>query len=172
MPYTIKTKTAAEAQEFIARLREVITEDDYFAVPDICFTVLSPVKSFALVELRKIRKTTPSEYCGQHPGPCVINPFVGERKKQKNRLLEWEDWVKFHGVVNGVLDAMGAVADVWSRPMEAVPMPGTGSRSKFWIRKGARARVRYDWEEEYRSGRHLPVRLWNMGSPDQFEVDP
>lgn len=160
MPYTIKMQTAQIADVFVPRFKKALLEDGYFGIPDIA-------QHGESVELRKIRKTTPSEYCGQHPGPCLI-PFFGERTKQKNRLLEWDDWVRFHGIVNRVLDEMGAVADVWSRPQEALPMPGTGSGSKFWIRKGAKGRVRYDWEDDYRPGRFNPVRLWNMGTPDQF----
>ena len=160
MPYTVKMQTPQLAELFVARFRTALEADGYFKIPDIELRV-------ECVELRRIRKAAPSDYCGQHPGPCLV-PFLGERPKQKNRLLEWDDWVRFHGIVNGVLDAMGAVADVWTRPQEAVPMPGTGSRARFWIRKGDKARVKYDWEDDYRPGRFNPIRLWNMGSPDQF----
>jgi hypothetical protein len=74
--------------------------------------------------------------------------------------LEWNDWVEFHSIVNGVLDEYHISANVWSNPQDV--------RGKMWIRKAdLGARVRYDWEENLdRSGR--VERIWNQGTPDQF----
>jgi hypothetical protein len=162
MPYTVKITDTTAIGAFQSRFEEALTEDGYFAIPELTQVGNS-------LELRRVRKIAPSTYCGQHPGPCLVSPF-GERPKQKNKLLEWDDWVRFHGIVNRVLDEMGASADVWTRPQEAIPMPGTGSRSRFWIRRGTLARIHYDWEDDYRPGRLLPTRLWNMGTPDQFRT--
>lgn len=162
MPYTVKMATVEAVTSFMKLFEKALEKEGSFALPKL--SQIGPA-----VEFRIIRKKTPSEYCGQHPGPCLV-PVFREPKKQKNRLLEWDDWVRFHGIVNDVLDAMGAAADVWSKPMEAVPMPGTGPRSRFWIRRGTLARIKYDWEEDWQPGRFTPTRLWNMGSMDQFKA--
>jgi hypothetical protein len=107
-----------------------------------------------IIELRRVRLLTPKPYCGNHPGECA----VGGPKKTMS-YLEWDDWVRFHAVVNDVLDSLGADADVWSTPQDV--------KGQMWIRKGTSRRVRYDWEESFnRFG--LPLRVWNQGTPDQF----
>ena len=78
--------------------------------------------------------------------------------------LQWNDWVAFHAIVNDVLDRLDVTADVWTNPSETL---STGK--KFWIRKDNRRRVRFDWSEQWRGGLNFPLRVWNAGTPDQFE---
>lgn len=108
-----------------------------------------------------VRLTKTKPFCGNHPGPCEINPFRGPQKKKNSSTLEWDDWVAFHTLVNRVLNRAKASANVWTKPQDA--------KGKFWIRKGMMPRVRYDYTEEY--GRYAPLRIWNVGTPDQFQVE-
>jgi hypothetical protein len=111
------------------------------------------------IRIKPVRLVKAKLYCGNHPGPCEINPFIGPVAKKNATWLEWNDWVKFHGLVNRVLNRFRANADVWSTP--------TDVRGKMWIRKGTKARKRFDWtEDESQYGR--VVRIWNQGTPDQF----
>lgn len=105
------------------------------------------------IRVQQVRLLEAKPYCGQHPGPCLLGG-----PKRKSRFLEWDDWVEFHSVVNGVLDSLKVRADVWSNPQDV--------RGKMWIRKGSRARVRFDYEE---SPTAFGVRIWNQGTDDQFE---
>jgi hypothetical protein len=113
-----------------------------------------PSRSGHRVLLRTVRLRAPRPYCGQHPGPCE---FPG-RARRRSRCLEWGDWVAFNAIVNDVLDALGCDADAWSTPPDV--------SGKFWVRRGGRRRVRYDWTEEEHRGRVF--RVWNRGTPDQF----
>lgn len=111
------------------------------------------------IGVQKVRLTVAKPYCGQHPGECVLGG-----PKRKARFLEWEDWVAFHALVNDVLDAWKVGADVWSTPLDALD-----KGRKMWIRRGTARRVRYEWEEgPGRFGGR--VRIWNHGTPDQFEA--
>jgi hypothetical protein len=111
--------------------------------------------------LQKIRLTSAKPYCGNHPGPCLIGPG-GPRHKPNTVFLEWDDWVQFHNLINGVCDQLQLRANIWTRPRDA--------HGKFWIRKDLTARVKWDYTEE---GRGKPpyvsiIRVWNTGTPDQF----
>lgn len=114
------------------------------------------------IRVKPVRLREKKPYCGSHPGPCEVNPFRGQEKKKITSYLEWEDWVAFHKMVNAVLNRLRVDADVWSNPADV--------RGKMWIRRGLSPRVRWDWTEEHSSyGR--PVRIWNVGTPDQFVKD-
>jgi hypothetical protein len=114
-----------------------------------------------IIIVKPVRLIKAKPYCGNHPGECQINPFTGPQKKPRATYLEWEDWVKFHNLVNRVLNRFRANADVWSTPMDV--------KGKMWIRKGRKARVNWNWDESFdRYGR--AIRIWNQGTPDQFEV--
>ncbi len=115
------------------------------------------------ITLRRVRLTKKKPYCGQHPGECIVNPFRGEQNKRNATYLEWDDWVAFHGVINDVLDALGYPADVWSTPMEC--------KGIMWIRKDNKRRYRYDYTETLPRGHVVPLRIWNNGTPDQFEPE-
>jgi hypothetical protein len=106
-----------------------------------------------------VRLTAPKPYCGNHPGPCVINPFF-TTPKRRSSTLEWDDWVQFHTLVNGVLDRLQVAANVWTNPQDA--------KGRMWIRKGMSARVRWDYTEEYNRYRYNPTRHWNTGDASQF----
>lgn len=79
--------------------------------------------------------------------------------KPRATYLEWNDWVKFHSVVNRVLNRFRADADVWSTPQDI--------RGKMMIRKGTKARLHYDWEEKTDNYGRI-IRVWNAGTPSQF----
>ena len=105
----------------------------------------------------RLRKAKP--YCGAHYGECIINSFLGPQKKKIATYLEFEDWVKFHKVVNAVLNKARVDADVWSIPLE--------TRGKFWIRKGRKARKKFDVAETY-DGSGRRIQTWNLGDDSQF----
>jgi hypothetical protein len=111
------------------------------------------------VTVRPVRLFEAKPYCGQHPGECLL-----DRKRPSSRLLEWDDWVEFHGLVNDVLDAAHIKADVWSNPAEPL-----SSGKKMWIRRDNKRRVRFDYDVDTRPGRMFQDRIWNAGTPDQFE---
>lgn len=168
MPYSIKLNGGTkEAAEFVRGvLSERLNKDGRFRAElgEIEGMRLGPKEGsrkpgFGFTVTR-VRLTVKKEYCGQHPGVCLVNPLFGQRKKMKATYLEWNDWVEFNGLVNDVLDELRLDADVWSRPMET-----TG---RMWMRKGKARRLRYDHTEQYQPGRFLPLRIWNHGSKDQF----
>jgi len=107
--------------------------------------------------LSRIRLREKKPYCGQHPGECVAGG-----PKMRATYLEWDDWVELNNLINDALDAVGADADVWSKPHDVAGI--------FWIRKGAARRVRYEWEEKLVTnyGFTRTIREWNRGTPDQF----
>lgn len=111
--------------------------------------------------LQRIRLVKKKPYCGNHPGECVVNPFVGPRKKPNATYLEWDDWVAFHNLVNGLLNQRHVRALIWTLPQDV--------KGKMWIRKGLQARRRWDYEDDYSRNTVVPIRIWNQGTPDQFE---
>lgn len=106
----------------------------------------------------KVRLTAPKPYCGQHPGECAVG---GPRRK--GTWLEWDDWVDFNDLVNDVLDGLRACAEVYSIPPETMD-----KGKKFYVRRGRARRTRWEWHERA-TGYGVPIRVWNHGSPDQFE---
>lgn len=109
--------------------------------------------------VKPVRLVKAKPYCGNHPGECQVPLFGGPHKNPRATYLEWDDWVRFHGVVNRVLNRFRIEADVWSTPHDV--------KGKMWIRKGLKARKRYEWEETVdRYSR--TVRIWNQGTEDQF----
>jgi hypothetical protein len=124
-------------------------------------TPVSDTKGRPSIRVKPVRLVKAKPYCGNHPGPCQINPFLGPRKKPNSTFLEWEDWIKFHSLVNRVLNRFHADADVWSTPADI--------SGKMWIRKGTKPRLRYSWEETMNNYGRV-VQVWNPGTPDQFEA--
>ena len=112
------------------------------------------------IYLQCIRLTAKKPYCGNHPGPCYVGP-LGERQKPNSTLLEWDDWVAFHTLVNEVCDHLNLSANIWTLPRDV--------RGKMWIRKGLSSRLRWDYEEQWEPRRSQPLRVWNTGTPDQFQ---
>lgn len=121
---------------------------------------LGKIYSAPCIRIRRVRLTKKKPYCGQHFGECVVNPFLGPRKKPSATYLEWNDWVAFHKLVNTVLNKYKTDANVWTNPME-------GGVSKMWIRRGTKARLKWDVTETFNNyGRR--IQIWNEGTPDQF----
>lgn len=114
------------------------------------------------LELRQVRRKERAAYCGQHAGPCVRPTRRGQRVNSV--CLDGDDWMRFHGVVNDVLDAMGLVAEVYTTPPDI--------RGKMYVRKpDLGRRLRYDYKDDNVHGRFnmgLPHYVWNPGTPDQW----
>lgn len=114
--------------------------------------------SLPSILVERVRLTTKKPYCGNHPGECPVS----SKPKPVSSRLEWEDWVAFHGIVNRVLNRFKASANVWSLPHDV--------KGRMWIRMGTKPRLHYDWTEE--AGRFgQTIRIWNQGTPDQFEKE-
>ena len=167
MAYTIRFTTPSDSPLEAELFRKVLV-NALFDSPFVC-EVTQPSSTFRGLPARsprprwelyvkKVRLKTKKPYCGQHPGPCVVDG----RRKPKASYLEWDDWIEFHGIVNTLLTEAGFAADVWSSPFDV--------KGLFWIRKDNKPRVKFDWEERTPPGRIHPVRIWNPGTPDQFEA--
>jgi hypothetical protein len=107
--------------------------------------------------VKPVRFREKKPYCGNHPGPCEI--LWPGQKKMNATFLEWDDWVKFHKIVNAVLNRLKAHADVWSTPADV--------RGKMWIRRDMSPRLKYDYTQE--PGPRA-ARVWNTGTLDQFAL--
>lgn len=120
-------------------------------------------KGAPILTLKPVRLRKAKPYCGQHADICQINPFTGKLpKKPMAKFLEFNDWISFHKLVNGVLNRLKAHANVFSDPMEC--------KGRFWIRKDLKPRVKFDSETDYDSyGRAF--HKWDLGSDSQFEKD-
>ena len=174
MPYTVQLKGQPElAHAFLSKLKARTSKrfsNDKFTYNTrvIGDTLQFGVrgrrpKDFTKIEFTQIRLAEAKEYCGNHPGECFVNPFVGEQKKRKSRCLEWVDWVRFNNLLNDILNEMKMEANIWSRPPEKMD-----KGSIFWIRRNNQRRVIYDWEEVWDRGGNRPSLIWNHGTPDQF----
>ena len=156
--YTIQILKGGEAKRnrVIQYLNERIAKDGRFRA-----TLKADYdKGLPSIHIKPIRLMKAKPYCGQHPGECVVNPFMGPQKKPRATYLEWDDWIAFHELVNRALNRLKADANVWSNPQDI--------KGKMWIRKGMKARIHYDWTET-RNRYGLPIREWNPGTDDQFE---
>lgn len=159
MAYTITFKKSSPVQgKVLDYLRARLVKEGKFSA--IFVSGIDRVGR-PIILVQNVRLVKAKAYCGNHPGPCVVNPYAGARPKPVNKHLEWDDWVRFHSLVNRVLNRFHVEADVWSQPRDA--------RGKFWIRRGKVSRVRYDYEESGPS--YNPLRIWNTGTPDQFEKE-
>lgn len=151
MPYTVRI-AKGEPARFVKVLEALA--DGAFA-----FKATVSGKAGQDVILKPVRLVKAKPYCGQHPGECVVG---GPKKKLK--LLEWDDWVAFHGLVNDALDVLKFEADAWTNPPERLERG-----SKMFVRRNNRRRVRWDWEETERN-QYRAVRVWNPGLDEsQYE---
>lgn len=154
--YTIQILSGGEEKRnrVMQYLNERLAKDGRFTAK------LTPAydKGLPSIHVKPVRLTKSKPYCGQHPDVCVAHPIFGERKKPNSRLLEWNDWVKFHNLVNKALNRLKVNADVWSNPADV--------RGKMLIRKGLRPRIRWDYTTD-NSGM-VPIHAWNQGTDDQF----
>lgn len=154
MAYTItflETKSTVPFKAFYY-LKERMAKEGVFTA-----TLTPFIDSFnrPCIKIKPVRLVKAKAYCGNHPGECLVSA----KKKPIAKYLEWQDWIKFHNLVNRVLNRFRANADVWSTPFDV--------KGKMWIRKGIKARKRWDWEESL-SARGTLVRVWNPGTPDQY----
>jgi len=159
MAYTIRfnqDNNGTIQGKVFAYLNERMTKEGKFRAT---LTPFTDNKGRTCIKIKPVRLVKKKPYCGNHPGECVINPFLGVQKKKNATYLEWNDWVQFHGLVNRVLNRFRVDADVWSTPQDV--------RGKMWIRKGKQARKQYDWTEDY-SAYGQPIRHWNVGDETQF----
>lgn len=115
-------------------------------------------------------KRRSTHYCGQHPGPCVVQPGIRRRGKNGSYFLEGLDWVGFNALVNDALDARSVSADVFSYNRESWD-------KKYFIRRGTTRRVKYPFESKgiripMAYGPHEytnPIAGWVQGGKDCFE---
>lgn len=157
MAYTITFKNSAQSLgKVLDYLRDRMAKENRFRAT---FTPGVNRRGQMIIVVRTVRLVKAKPYCGNHPGECVVNPYLGVQKKKVMTHLEWDDWVRFHAMVNRVLNRFRVDADVWSEPHDV--------KGKMWIRRGRVARKRYDYSEEYVGG-SVPLRIWNQGTPDQF----
>jgi hypothetical protein len=165
--YTIQVLSSHDIDRVRRHLEDKVAKDGRFRIGTLSQGVSALTRKErreAVVEmwevptlyLQRIRLKEAKPYCGNHPGPCVLTG----QKKPTSTLMEWDDWVAFHTLVNKVLDQLHVKANVWTLPYDV--------KGKMWIRKGTHARVRWDYTEEY-DGRIQPLRHWNVGTPDQFQ---
>jgi hypothetical protein len=163
MAYTIKFQAGKTelCNKVLSYLRERMAKEGVFRATLTPSAVWSRGGvSCPIIVVKPVRLLKKKPYCGNHPGTCEINPFTRTAPKKMNAtFLEWEDWIKFHSLINRCLNKFRADADVWSTPLDV--------RGKMMIRKGKVARKSYDWTETTNAyGR--PIRIWNQGTPDQF----
>lgn len=169
MAFTIRfpqTLAVDSTLDQVRRLQTTISLDGRFRFqaegPTLSFKGLpknskAPRVSIALRQIRLLKK---KPYCGNHPGECEVTL----RKKPNATYLEWDDWVQFNNLINDWLDGDWKLkdSDVWSNPQD---VNGT-----FWIRKDGKRRIQYDWESDWHSISGREIRIWNKGTPDQFEL--
>lgn len=138
------------------------------------FTAVLSTLDNRRLDIRTVRCKSRKEFCGNHPGPCVL----AGHKEKKGLWLEGADWVEFNDLLNDVLDKMNEEATIFSRPREII--------RQLFIRKGGLRRTGYDsfvltWEgrfagaqawlhdeegvwEDYR-GRKAPASTFPDGTP-------
>ncbi len=155
MAYTIKPLGRTKVSIDLA-IQKAVKKDGRFSVRDYEWRGDSVVLKF-------VRLTVAKPYCGQHCGPCLVNPIFGAKKKLVGRWLEWDDWVSFHNLINDVLDRIskkyGVGFEVWTDPMEV--------KGRMWVRKGNVRRFKYEYDGGVdRFGRQ--IQNWNLGTEDQF----
>lgn len=156
MAYTIKPEKSATLNRISLKLAMAVIADGRFTC-DI-------KRGDKVLTIRKVRLTEAKEYCGQHPGPCQINPFGFERKRMRTKYLEGQDWIDFHNIVNDVLDKLKVKADVWTLPLDV--------RGKMWVRRADLGRRhRWDYTDDgTRQQFGQQHNVWNKGTPDQFQA--
>ncbi len=155
MAYTIQFLAGGEEKQYkvLNYLNERLVKEGAFKAK---FIASSNAKGQPIIIIKQVRLVKAKPYCGNHPGPCELN---GQKKKTMT-FLEWEDWIKFHGLVNRVLNRFKCNADVWSEPQDV--------RGKMYMRRGLKPRIHYDYDESFNQY-GIAVRIWNQGTSDQFE---
>jgi hypothetical protein len=164
--YTIKfngNNRSYYSLKVLAYLQERMAKEGRFKATLTPSFVWARGVQYPTIKIKPVRLVKAKPYCGNHPGECPVS----DKPKPKSHHLEWNDWVKFHDLVNRCLNRFHVDADVWSNPADV--------RGKMWIRKGKKARVKWDWTEKYLPNPFnfpqelvRPIRVWNQGTPDQF----
>ena len=167
MAYVIKIDDITDATR--ANITHVIKEAAKLEGFDVRDIQCRPSRKVALIiELRTIRLLVAKPYCGNHAGPCV-RPQPGPPRKSK--CLEGADWIKFHDIINTVLDTLDLAAEVYTLGGDVYPIDGYPLR-KLVIRSASTgARTRYDYKNlpsRGFGGAMVPHYAWNPGTPDQF----
>lgn len=159
--YTIQLQNGNEGKLICLRdaILARVQKDGRFRIGSVHMGVSGRGKLPTLY-FQRIRLVNRKPYCGNHPGECFVNPYLGPQKKPNATYLEWDDWVAFHNLINGLLNQRHVSADVWTLPQDV--------SGKFWIRKGLIARRKYDYQDDWSRGGFQPIRVWNTGTPDQF----
>lgn len=156
MAYTIQINHGGveKRDKVLLYLRERVIKEGTFRAT---FTATEQ-RGLPCIVVKPVRLVKAKPYCGNHPGECEVTG----RKKPNSTYLEWNDWIKFHNIINRSLNRFRVDADVWSNPQDV--------SGKMWIRKGIKPRVKWDWEEKltYGSMFRRVIRIWNQGTPDQF----
>lgn len=99
----------------------------HLALRNTRFTCDVRLESSRVIRLDPVRLFEKKDYCGNHPGPCLVG---GGRPHRHYPYLEGADWVAYNDLINTVLDRLGVVANVRS--------------TVCVVRKGLRRRIRYD----------------------------
>ena len=107
------------------------------------------------IECVRLRRKKP--YCGQHPGPCLVQAV---RKHRVGRWLEGADWVGFNDGLNDLFDRMKWRADIWSYNREAVG-------GIYYIRRGRLRRIDYTHNTDYRFGQF--IAFWEKAEQHDFD---
>ncbi|MCI0421496.1 MAG: hypothetical protein L0312_20105 [Acidobacteria bacterium] len=88
------------------------------------------------IRIETVRLRIRKLYCGQHAGPCLVNPIFN-RRHFKAIYLEGADWIGFDDMLNDVLDEMSMDAKVWSSRAGDI-------KGRLYIRRGRKRRIHYD----------------------------
>ncbi len=66
------------------------------------------------ITIHDVRLKEKKHYCGNHPYPCPVPLFGGERPHRKGKWLEGADWVAFNDMLNDTFDDLGVSANIAS----------------------------------------------------------
>jgi hypothetical protein len=118
------------------------------------------------ITLREIRLREAKDYCGNHPGPCLLG-----RPHRKYRYLEGLDWVEFNDLVNDTLDHLQIAANVASTAV----VVRIGSQRRIRYTHHALNAFHHDWIKQGESadfadyrGRVAPASEYPPGTPGEY----
>jgi hypothetical protein len=147
MSYQIKLLEDTVTLKEVQAALDIELEESRFTVEEITCEQPGPRTKYigGYITLRNIRLKELKPYCGNHPGPCLIN-----KKHRQSRCLEGLDWVEFNDLVNNVLDSLYLSADVLS--------------SQCVMRLGHQRRTHYGMKQQGR------FATWDIkGHPNDYE---
>lgn len=111
------------------------------------------------IKIKNVRLRNRKDYCGAHPGPCLVNPLRSETPHKATRLLEGLDWVGFNHMLNDWLDEREQACTVFSYNRESMA-------HRYYIRRGRRRRVKYPFETEMNSLGFAQFAHWTQSKED------